>query len=354
VLGVSRNASNVEIKEAYRRLALYFHPDRNQSKQAEERFKEISQAYSVLVDEEKRREYDGAVDQEGAERYHEHSAPGERIPYPDFRDFFKDLGFGLGDDLPKRPFSDTFPEEEIRSPNPGEDITYHVQLNLEDIVSDTIKEIETKRNEVCSECGGRSESGNSETCYACGGSGELAEIARMTSFGRLSTVTSCRICGGLGYLTTSGCRTCGGRGVVERTRRIRVVIPAGVEDGHTLRLQGEGGRGEGGGPPGNIYLVIDVRPHKTFHRKGSNLYVTERISAARAKKGTRLRVPMIDDGIADISVEPGTRSGTLLRLKGKGLPKMGSGPRGDLYVQLEVVRGRAQGGRTPMKRHRRP
>jgi molecular chaperone DnaJ len=343
-LGVPRDASKDEIKEKYRRLALQYHPDRNKSNRAEKKFKEISEAYAVLSDDERRRQYDAEREEQDEERYYNTSARDQHESgRSDFGTLFQNIGFGFND-LLNEAFGSTEIDGHDRSPKPtqGEDITYHIQLDLEDIASDTTKVIEVRRREVCSECGGsRADSGNAtETCETCGGTGELTESVRMTSFGRLSTMCACKKCGGLGYVhPVSGCERCAGRGVVERTRRLSVVIPGGIEDGHTLRLQGEGAPGEGGGPPGHIFLVIDVKPHKLFRRRGPDLYLRKRISAAEARGGKELRIPTLSGRVVNVLVQPGTRSGTVLRLKGMGLPKPGSTERGDQYVEIEVTSG---------------
>jgi molecular chaperone DnaJ len=341
-LGVARDASKEEIKERYRRLALQYHPDRNKSSRAEKRFKEISEAYAVLSDDERRRQYDAEQEEQDEERYYNRSGRHEHESGPpDFGNLFQDIGFGFND-LLNGAFGSTEIDDHDRSPKPtrGEDITYHIQLDLEDIASDTTEVIEVRRREVCGECGAsRADSGNAETCETCGGSGELTASVRMTSFGRLSTLSACRTCGGLGYVPVSGCKRCADRGVVERTRRLSVVIPGGIEDGHTLRLQGEGAPGEGGGPPGRVFLVIDVKPHKLFRRRGSDLYLRKRISAAEARIGKELRIPTLSGRVVNVLVQPGTRSGTVLRLKGMGLPKQGSTERGDQYVEIEVTSG---------------
>lgn len=337
-LNVSRNATHDEIKSAYRKLALQFHPDRNKSPDAEGKFKEISEAYAVLSDQEKRKQYDTT----GKEGVYQKYAQEDIFRGTDFSEVFQDTdpGFGGVDDLIGQLFG-----RARAGPRRGVDITYHLQLGLEDIVRDSAKEIEIPRAEVCETCGGSGAApGTSRrTCGMCNGSGQVRR-AENSGFGEVMRVASCPKCGGRGYLIDSPCRECGGSGTIRKVRRIRVVIPAGVDDGHTLRLRGEGDPGEVGSPRGDLYVVINIPPHHVFKRKGSDIYVDTRINAIAAILGTKVRVPTLY-GEVDISVPPGTQPGSLFRIKGKGLPRLKSYWKGDEFVAVSVVIPRNPTGR---------
>jgi molecular chaperone DnaJ len=328
-LGVPRGATKDQIKDAYRKLALQYHPDRNKSPGAEEKFKEISEAYAVLSDDEKRRQYD-AYGQEGVyQRY----TTEDIFRGADFQDVFRGMGFGGFDDL----FSQFFGGGARQRVSRGEDLTYHLELNLEDIVNDSPREIEVPRTEVCQTCSGTgARQGTSpKTCGNCGGTGQVQRV-QSAGFARLVRVTTCGKCGGKGYVIDSPCKDCRGRGTTQRSRRISVVIPAGVEDGHTLRLRGEGNAGENGSPPGDLYLVVSVRPHRTFRRDGSDLHAEAQVNAVDAILGAELTVPTLY-GAVRLELPAGTQPGQVFRIKEKGLPRIGGRGKGDEYVTVNVV-----------------
>jgi len=333
ILGVPKSSTPDEIKNAYRKLALKYHPDRNKSPDAEEKFKEMSEAYAVLSDDEKRKQYDTY----GREGVYQRYGPEDIFRGANFQDIFRDMGFGFGfDDI----FSSFFGGGRA-PPRKGSDLTYHLQLNLEDVVQDVTKEIEVPRTEICETCrgsGGRPGT-STKTCDTCGGSGEVQRV-QSTGFARLVRVTVCNRCGGRGYLIESPCKECKGSGVVERTRRIRVVVPAGVDDGHTLRLKGEGEAGERGVPPGDLYVVINMRPHRIFARRDANIYLETKVGIVEATLGAEVRVPTLY-GDVSLTVPSGTQPGTTFKVKGKGLPRLNSGGKGDEYVRVavEVPRG---------------
>ncbi|MDG6973477.1 MAG: molecular chaperone DnaJ [Nitrososphaerota archaeon] len=327
VLGVQKGASKDEIKDAYRKLALQFHPDRNKSHEAEARFKEISEAYAVLSDAEKRRQYDSF----GREGVYQRYSQEDIFRGADFGEFFR--GFGGFDDI----FSQ-FLGGGPRQPTRGEDLTYHLQLNLEDIVHDSEKELEVPRDEVCPTCNGSgAKPGTSpRQCGTCGGTGQVQKV-QSAGFARLVRVMACDRCGGKGYLIDSPCKDCRGKGTVERRRKIRVMVPGGIEDGYTLRLRGEGNAGESGLPPGDLYVAINVVPHEIFVRRGSDVYVEKSIGIVEATLGTEITVPTLY-GDVTLEIPHGTQPGERFQIKGKGLPKFGAWGRGtgNEYVTVSV------------------
>ena len=327
VLGVQKGASKEQIKDAYRNLALQFHPDRNKAPEAEARFKEISEAYAVLSDDEKRRQYDAY----GREGVYQRYSQEDLFRGVDFGEFFRGMGgFGF-DDI----FSQFFGGGG-RQPTRGEDLTYHLQVNLEDLVEDTNKEIEIPRSEVCSTCNGSgAKPGTSpQRCGTCGGTGQVQKV-QSAGFARLVRVTACSRCHGRGYLIDTPCKECRGRGTVDKTRKIRIMIPAGAEDGLTLRLRGEGNAGEAGIPPGDLYVVVNVAPHRLFARQEADIYLETRIGAVQAMLGTELTVPTLY-GNVKLEIPHGTQPGHVFPVKGKGLPKYGGWGKGDQYVKVNV------------------
>ncbi len=338
ILGVSRNATQDEIKNAYRKLALQYHPDRNKSPDAEGRFKEMSEAYAVLSDQEKRKQYDTT----GREGVYQRYGQEDIFRGADFSEIFRDMGPGFGgvDDL----FGHLFGRSR-EGPRQGADLTYRLQLRLEDVISDLTREIEVPRTEVCETCRGSwAAPGTSRrTCTQCSGSGQVQRV-QSTGFARIVRAESCPRCGGRGYLVGSPCSECRGSGTTRKVRRIRVVIPAGVDDGHTLRLRGEGEAGENGEPSGDLYVVINIPPHDVFKRKDSDIYVDTKINAIEAILGTEVRVPTLYGAVV-ISIPSGTQPGSLFRVKGKGLPRLDSTWKGDEFVAVSVVIPRSPSGR---------
>jgi molecular chaperone DnaJ len=328
VLGVQRGATKEQIKSAYRKLALELHPDRNKSPEAEERFKEVSEAYAVLSDDEKRNQYDT----HGREGVYQKYSQEDIFRGVDFGEFFRGMGFGGFDDI----FTQFFGGGSGQRANRGEDLTYHLQVSLEDIVEESSREIEVPRDEVCATCNGSgAKPGTSpRSCATCGGAGQVQKV-QSAGFTRLVRVMMCSRCGGRGYIIESPCKDCRGKGSVERTRKIRVVIPAGVEDGLTLRLRGEGNAGENGVPPGDLYVALNVVPHRLFTRRENDIYLETKVGVVEAMLGTDLTVPTLY-GDVKMSVPNGTQPGTVFRVRGKGLPRYGSWGKGDEYVKVGV------------------
>ncbi|QQG48575.1 MAG: molecular chaperone DnaJ [archaeon] len=328
VLGVQKGATKQQVKDAYRKLALEFHPDRNKSPEAEARFKEVSEAYAVLSDDEKRKQYD-AYGREGVYRRYSQE---DIFRGADFGEFFRGSGFGGFDDL----FAQFFGGGGPRRASRGEDLTYHLNVGLEDVVGDLAKEIDVPREEVCGTCkGSGAKAGTSPSaCQTCGGTGQVQRV-QSSGFARMVRISACGTCAGRGYVIDSPCGACQGRGTVERQRKIRVMIPGGVEDGQTLRLRGEGNAGENGEPPGDLYVVVNVAPHKVFGRRESDIYLETKVGVVDAMTGTELEVPTLY-GALKLTVPHGTQPGTVFKVKGKGLPKNGSWGKGDQYVKVDV------------------
>lgn len=330
VLGVKRGASQEEIKRAYRRLARKYHPDVNPGdKAAEERFKEITEAYEVLSDPEKRRQYDQFGHQAFAGARTEAGAQGFEWGGFDFSQFGRE-GFG---DL----FSDLFSSfgrarTGAASPQKGEDLHYTMDIDLENAVRGFSTEITLQHHILCQACQGTGASGGRQgACPDCGGRGQKQILRTFLSFN-----LTCPRCQGTGKVSLNPCRECGGRGVVLRTERVTVKIPPGVDNGSKIRFAGMGEPGRWGGPPGDLYIITRVRPHPFFERKGDNLHCEVPITVTEAALGARIEVPTID-GPAVMWIPPGTSSGQVFRLKGKGIPHLKGEGRGDQHVQVKIV-----------------
>jgi molecular chaperone DnaJ len=341
ILGVQRSATKEEIKAAYRKLALQYHPDRNKDAGAEERFKQISEAYAVLSDDDKRRQYD-AFGREGV--YQRYGSEEDIFRNTDFSDIFRGTGFGgFGgfDDI----FSQLFGGPARRGPQRGNDVSLRIQMRLEDVAQDGSREIEIPRSEACPVCAGSGAAPGTSprTCPQCGGSGQV-QRTQSAGFARFIRVENCSKCGGQGRIIENPCKECRGRGTVRRTRKLRIEIPAGVEDGHTLRLRGEGEAGPRGAPPGDLYVVVEIPEHPVYKRRDSDLYVSTRISAVEAMLGTEVRVPTLQ-GDVKLEIPAGTQPGTTFRIKGKGLPRMGRYGTGDEYVVTDVFIPKSLNGR---------
>ncbi len=328
ILGVSRNATQEEIKRAYRKLARKYHPDLNPGdKEAEEKFKEIQEAYEVLSDPKKRAEYDrfGTVGGMGTQQ----------------QDFSFDFGGFEGFDFSEfgeSSFSDIFSEifgfgrKMEEGPERGEDLTYTITIPFEEAVNGTVLTLQIKRKTRCSYCNGTGyEPGTGpRVCPNCGGRGR-----KTMHKGYMRFTVTCPVCHGTGQLPGTTCRYCGGEGRVDTTERIKVRVPPGVRDGGRLRIAGKGNAGIKGGPPGDLYIIINVLPHRFFRREGDDIYITVPITVTEAALGARIEVPTID-GTAVVKVPPGTQSGQKLRLRGKGV-KRPDGSRGDMYVEVKIV-----------------
>lgn len=318
ILGVSRNASSDEIKKSYRRLAMKHHPDRNtDDSDAERKFKEAKEAYEVLSDSDKRAAYDqfGHDGVRGGPAGGGFSAEG----FGDiFGDVFGDI-FGGG----RRSRSQVFR---------GADLGYELRLDLEQAVSGDSVTIEVPTHVRCDDCNGSGAEKGSEPvgCSTCGGSGQV----RMQQ-GFFSIQQTCPACKGAGTVITDPCRNCHGRGRVSKTKKLSVKVPEGVEDGDRIRLSGEGEAGRNGGPPGDLYVEIRVKPHKIFHREGADLSCEVPVSFATAALGGEVELPTLD-GHVSLKIPAGTQSGRNFRLRGKGVSTVRDRRQGDLFARVAV------------------
>jgi molecular chaperone DnaJ len=325
-LGVPKDASASEIKSAFRGLARQYHPDVSQKENAEEKFKEVNEAYVVLSDVEKRAAYD---------RYGHAGVQGMGgVPdwtTVDFSDILGDLfgGFGFGG------FGRSSGQSR-NAPRRGADLQYRLHLTFEEAVFGADKEIEITRDEPCETCNGTgSKPGTSPTrCSTCGGNGEVRQT-RQTIFGSMVQVTTCPACSGKGEVITSPCPTCSGRTLVRKSRKKVVSIPAGVDTGTQIRLAGEGQPGINGGPSGNLYLVIQVKEHKYFRRRDNEILLDLNINIAQATLGDEVEVPTVD-GQVELKIPAGTQPGKVMRIRGKGVPHLRSNARGDQLVIVNV------------------
>jgi molecular chaperone DnaJ len=315
VLGLSRNASQEEIKKAYKRLAFEYHPDRNPGNpEAEERFKEINEAYQVLSSPEKRARYDsfGHMSSEG---------------------LFSDMGFG-GDfnDLFENLFDEVFNAgRRRRRPERGRDLKYNLELTFEEAAFGVEKEITLPKRFLCSECGGRGAApGGESTCMVCGGKGAIKY-----SEGFFAVSRTCSNCRGTGRIIKRVCSKCRGEGFIVAENRVKVKVPAGVSEGARLRIRGEGEAGAFGAPSGDLYIEIYVKEHPFFRREGKDVFCEVPISFVQAALGGEIEVPTLD-GKATVKIPPGTQPGQVFKLRDKGVPSLNGRGRGDLYVKVNV------------------
>ncbi|MFZ2448061.1 MAG: molecular chaperone DnaJ [Syntrophobacteraceae bacterium] len=322
ILGVARQSEEEEIKKAYRKLALKFHPDRNPgNKEAEDRFKEAAEAYEVLHDPQKRQVYD-TYGHEGLRGTGFSGFGGFDDIFSSFGDIFQEFfSFGFGGQTNRRTAS-----------RPGDDLIMGLSLGFEEAVFGTEKEVEIDTYANCEQCGGTgAEPGTREAvCPACQGMGQVVQAQ---GFFRIST--SCARCQGTGRVMVSPCRECQGQGRIRQRKRVQVKVPAGVDSGTRLRLRGEGESGYRGGAPGDLYVKIDVTSHEYLERDGDNLYCKISISFMQAILGDTVEVPTLK-GEKPIPITAGTQPGEVMRFPGEGVPKLRGFGRGDLFVEVEV------------------
>ena len=339
VLGVHRAASDEELKKAYRKLAMKFHPDKNPgNKDAEEKFKEVSEAYDVLRDSEKRKQYDQFGFHDGQFR----GPTGGPHPFDGFRGgtYAGTHDTGYFEDLFSSIFGDGLGGNQDPKRAKGSHLRYTVQVSLEELAQGVQKTISFFRQRPCRTCSGRGSKPGEPTppCPACTGTGEVR-----TSQGLFSVRKACPQCHGLGYQIRTPCTDCKGHRLVQTPAKIAVAIPAGVPDGQRLKVSGEGDGGPFGGPSGDLIVVISVKEHPLFQRQGSDVYMDLPISFADATLGTSVEIPTLS-GFVELKIPPGSASGRVFRLRDKGLPRSESPGRGDFYVRLVIDTPRQLGG----------
>ena len=333
LLGVSKGASEADLKKAFRKMARKYHPDVNPGdKSSEPKFKEINEAYEVLSDAKKRKQYDqfghAAFDQGFGQGPGQGPGPGQG-----FEGFARGAGFSGGQGF-EDIFGNIFGERaRPRGPAKGEDITYAVEVDLEDAIFGKTMQVDLKREVSCAVCGGTgSQPGTSRrTCPTCMGSGSVSQ-----GRGYLQMAQPCPTCHGEGTINPNPCKSCNGSGVVQKSERINVKIPPGVDNGSKVRMAGLGSPGEKGGPPGDVYIVTKVRPHPYFERKGDNLYSEAAVTVKEAALGEKIEIPTVD-GLVSLSLPEGVQTGQQLKLRGKGVPHFGGGGVGDHYATIRVV-----------------
>jgi molecular chaperone DnaJ len=322
VLGVERNAGDQEIKSSYRKLAMQYHPDRNPGNpQAEDKFKEASEAYSVLIDSEKRARYD----QFGHAGLGNGGFGGfDPSTFNDFSDIFGDLFsdfFGVNVNTGRR-----------NRAQKGADVRADVTLTFEEAAFGKKTQVRVRRQESCDQCRGSGAAAGKGpvSCSTCGGRGQVRYQQGFFSIAR-----TCPTCGGTGRVISDPCSKCKGEGRLTRERTVDVAIPAGVEDGTRMRYQEQGDAGVNGGPAGDLYVLLRVKPHPFFEREGKDLFCSVPISFSQAALGTEISIPTLD-GEYKLKIPEGTQSGTILRVRGKGLPSIRGGGKGDLHVQVRL------------------
>ncbi len=333
VLGVSRNAQNADLKKAYRRLARQYHPDVNEDPNATERFKEISEAYEILSDDQKRAAYDrfghAGVNHGGAG-----FSGGFEGDFGSVSDIFEEFfggAFGGGR------------RRQRRGPRRGADLRYDLEISFEEAMFGTEKEIEYRRPETCDRCDGTgAEPGTSPIpCTTCNGSGEVRRV-QQSILGSFVNVSTCSTCKGSGELIAEPCTQCNGRKQMQKTVMKTVKVPAGVDSETQIRLTGEGAPGDNGGPPGNLFVILHVKKHEFFERRGDDIFLDLQINVAQAALGDELNIPTID-GKETLTIPPGTQAGKIFRMRGKGVPRLdrsGRGAqmgRGDQHVIIQVA-----------------
>ncbi|GAA5819245.1 MAG: molecular chaperone DnaJ [Methanobrevibacter sp. CfCl-M3] len=336
ILSVDKSADEKEIKKAYRKLAMKYHPDKaekNEKEEFTEKFKEISEAYAVLSDEEKKQRYD-QFGHSGMDGFSQEDIF-RNINFEDiFQGFGGGQGFGGFGDI----FSEIFGGRSRRTgPQRGSDLYSEISITLEEASTGAEKEIGVRHDEVCSVCNGSgAEPGSGvETCEVCGGSGQEKQI-RNGLFGQQIVMSQCRACHGTGKIIKNPCHACHGKGIVNEVETVLVKIPAGVEDGNRIRIPNAGNAGEFNGGYGDLYVSINIRSHKNFKRRGSDLYTNYHISFVQACLGDKVDVKTIY-GVVELNIHPGTQSESKFKLRGQGMPILYRNSNGNLYVTVKVV-----------------
>lgn len=331
VLGVDKTADEKTIKKAYRKLARKYHPDVCDEEGAEEKFKEVSEAYAVLSDDEKRQRYDqfGHAGMDGftAEDFYQNV---------NFEDIFQ--GFDIGNIFDMFGFGGGSRSRGRTGPQRGSDIYTEVPITLEEAFNGCDKEIKITRSEICPTCNGsKSKPGvEPETCRTCGGTGQIKEVSN-TFLGQMVNVRPCRECGGTGKIITQPCEDCHGKGSKRKTKTIKIEIPEGVDEGNHLRVSGEGNCGEAPGLEGDLIVTVHIKRDKKFTREGDHLYYEQQISFPQATLGDLISIPTIEGKEVEFKITPGTQSGTVYKLRGQGMTSYRHSNRGNMYVTVNVV-----------------
>lgn len=332
VLGVAKTASEDEIKSAYRKLAKKYHPDLNPGNaEAEAKFKEVNEAYGVLSDADKRAKYDqyGTADPQagfgGGGFSGGFGGFGSGGFSGGFEDIFENIFGGF-----------TGSRRSNNAPEQGRDLRVDMELTFEEAAFGAKKEINLTREESCDECGGSgaAKGTTAEVCQACHGSGQV-RTTQNTVFGSFSSTQQCTACHGTGRIIRTPCKKCGGKGRIRRARRISINVPAGIDNGQAITLRGEGEQGKRGGAAGDLYVYFSVKPHKLFKRRGNDIYLEVAVSFANAALGAEITVPTLEDSIK-YKIPEGTQPGTVFRIRGKGIKRLGGNDSGDMYITVGV------------------
>jgi len=327
ILGVSKNASDQDIKQSYRKLALKYHPDKNKgNKEAEEKFKEATEAYEILRDPKKRASYD-KFGHEGVSGFEGFG----RGAYTDFSDIFGDFDLG---DIFEGFFGSSFSNgRKTKRSRRGSDIQYDLSISLEEAATGKEVHIDIPRSETCETCQGTGATPGSKptVCPVCNGTGQVRQTQ-----GFFSITQTCYKCRGAGKVITSPCKSCNGTGLKEKKRKITVKVPAGVESGSRLKISGEGEQGPNNGPQGDLYVFIHVKKHPYFERHGNDIISVVDLSFPMVCLGGDIEVPTISGGKAKMKIPPGSENGQVFRLKGNGIPYLGSYGRGDQLVKINI------------------
>lgn len=343
VLGVTKNASTDEIKKAYRKKAKEYHPDLHPGdKDCEAKFKEVNEAYEVLSDPDKRSKYD----QFGFAAFDPSSFQSSAEGFGGFADILNDLfGGGFGGFSGFSGFSGFGGARQPNAPTKGENVRTSVLVDFSEAAFGCNKELSVQKVEQCDTCRGTgcADGTTPEICPECGGSGVVMRTSR-TPFGMMQTQDTCSRCGGTGKIIHHPCSTCRGKGMVRRNRKVKVDIPAGIDDGQTISLRGLGSAGRNGGAPGDLLVTVGVRNDTDFQRDGTSVLYEMPISIAQASLGAEVEVPTLD-GKVKYTVPEGTQSGTVFRLRGKGIPYLRGGGRGDQFITVRVETPRNLTGR---------
>ncbi|SDN01382.1 molecular chaperone DnaJ [Sediminibacillus halophilus] len=324
ILGVSKDASKDEIKKAYRKLARKYHPDVNKEADAADKFKEAKEAYEVLGDEQKRTQYD-QFGHAGPQSQGFGGGFGGAEDFGGFGDIF-DMFFGGGGR-----------RRDPNAPRQGADLQYTMTLDFEEAIFGKETDIQIPREETCDTCHGSGAKPGTEpkTCSHCNGSGQL-NMEQNTPFGRVVNKRVCHYCQGTGKIIPDKCNTCGGTGKVKKRKKIHINIPAGIDEGQQIRVSGQGEAGVNGGPPGDLYVVVQIKPHEFYQREGDHVFCEMPITFAQAALGDEIEVPTVH-GKVKLKIPAGTQTGKTFRLKGKGAPNVRGYGHGDQHVNIRVV-----------------